>query len=105
MRRARMQKTAYEIGQMKIDGLHQVAAYRRIPHIYEEDMTDVEFQVEIEACCVLKVRWAIRACRGGLWRSISEACFTGQTPMRRPYEFALGGAGTDPSLPVGADGS
>ena len=106
MRRARMQKTAYEIGQMKIDGLHQAAAYRRIPHIYREDMTDVEFQVEIER--VLRPEGALGYSRmsGRLMEiNLGSVLYGPNADAPTPYEFALGGAGTDPSLPVGADGS
>lgn len=106
MRRARMQKSAYEIGQMEADGLHQAQAYRRIPRIYKEDMTDVEFQIEIER--VLRLEGALGYSRmsGRLMEiNLGSVLYGDNADAPTPYEFALGGAGTDPSLPVGADGS
>ena len=92
MRRARMQKTAYEIGQMKIDGLHQAAAYRRIPHIYREGATDVEFQVEIER--VLRLEGALGYSRtpGRLMEiNLGSVLYGPNADAPTPYEFALGG--------------
>lgn len=106
MRRARMQKTPYEIKMMTVDGLHQCAAYRRIPHIYKEDMTDLEFQIEIER--VLRLEGCLGHSRmaGRLMEiNLGSVLYGVNADAPTPYEFALGGAGVDPSLPVGADGS
>ena len=48
VRKARMVKTPWEIDQMRFDGIHQAEVYRRIRLCYKEDMTDIEFQIEIE---------------------------------------------------------
>ena len=48
MKRARMVKTDAEIEAIRQDGLRQAAAYRQIPRVYQEEMTDIEFQIEIE---------------------------------------------------------
>lgn len=106
MRRARMQKTPYEIELMKTDGLHQASVYRRLPHLYHEDMTDVEFQIEIER--VLRLEGALGYSRmsGRLMEiNLGSVLYGENADTPTPYDFALGGAGTDPSLPVGADGS
>lgn len=106
LRRARMQKTPYEIRQMEVDGLHQCAVYRRIPHIYKEDMTDVEFQIELER--ILRLEGCLGRSRmsGRLMEiNLGSVLYGENADVPTPYEFALGGAGTDPSLPVGADGS
>ena len=106
MRRARMQKTPLELKLMQIDGLHQAAVYKRLPHLYREDMTDVEFQIEIER--VLRLEGALGYSRmsGRLMEiNLGSVLYGENADTPTPYEFALGGGGTDPSLPVGADGS
>ena len=106
MREARMRKTPYEIGQMEADGLHQAAVYRRIPRVFKEDMTDVEFQIEIEH--ILRMEGCLGRARmsGSLMEiNMGSVLYGENADAPTPYEFALGGAGTDPSLPVGADGS
>lgn len=106
LRMARMQKTPYEIRQMEIDGLHQSEVYRRIPHLYKEEMSDVEFQIEIER--VLRLEGCLGKSRmsGRLMEiNLGSVLYGENADAPTPYEFALGGAGADPSLPVGADGS
>ncbi len=70
-------------------------------------MTDVEFQVEIER--VLRLEGALgysRVSPGRLMEiNLGSVLYGPNADAPTPYEFALGGVGTDPSLPVGADGS
>lgn len=106
LREARMVKTDYEIEKMRRDGMHQAAVYHAVPHLYKEDMTDVEFQIEIERAlrregCLGFVRTAGKLMEINLGSVISGA----NADAPSPYDFSMGGAGTDPSLPVGADGS
>ena len=56
LRKSRMVKTEWEIDRMKEDGIHQAEVYRRVTKCYQEDMTDLEFQIEIER--VLRSRGA-----------------------------------------------
>lgn len=106
LRDARIVKTPYEIEKMKVDGMHQAAVYRNIPRLYKEDMTDVEFQIEIERTlrregCLGYVRTAGQFMEINMGSVISGP----NADAPSPYDFSMGGAGTDPSLPVGADGS
>lgn len=106
MRKARMVKTPYEIHLMEIDGLHQATVYHRIPHVYKEDMSDVEFQIEIERILRLEGALGFSRVSGNLMEiNLGSVLYGPNADVPTPYEFALGGAGTDPSLPVGADGS
>lgn len=106
MRDARLVKTDFEIEKMRKDGLHQAAVYRNIPRLFKPDMTDLEFQIEIERelrreGCLGYLRTA-----GHLMEINMGSVIAGEnadTPT--PYDFALGGAGVDPSLPVGANGA
>lgn len=102
---ARMVKTPYEIRLMKADGAHQAAVYHRVTKCYSPDMTDVEFQIEIERVlrregCLGFVRTNGRMMEINLGSVIAGD----NADCPGPYDFTMGGAGTDPSLPVGAVG-
>lgn len=105
LRRARMVKTDYEIIKMKEDGMKQAAAYSKVSRCYREDMTDLEFQIEIERVLRLEGCLGILRTAGNRMELNLGSVINGEnadTPS--PYDFAMGGEGTDPSLPVGANG-
>lgn len=105
LRRSRMVKTPFEIELMKEDGLHQCAAYRRFTKAYREGMSDVEFQIELER--ILRLEGALGYSRksGNLMEINLGSVIAGDNADNpTPFNFSMGGAGTDPSLPVGADG-
>ncbi len=106
MRSVRAVKTPLEIKMMEESGILQAKVYGEIPKLYVDGMTDLEFQYEIER----KLR--LEGCLGQFRVSGSELeifmgnVLTGDnadTPS--PYDFAMGGAGANPSLPVGANGT
>lgn len=104
--KARMVKTPWELDRMKEDGIHQAEVYRRVTHCYREDMTDVQFQVEIER--VLRLEGCLGCVRtsGDLMDINLGSVIAGDNAdVPGPYDFTMGGAGIDPSLPVGADGT
>lgn len=106
LRRARMIKTPREIDMMRYDGIHQAEAYRRIARCFKEDMTDIEFQIEIER--VLRLEGCLGYIRtsGNLMEINMGSVIAGDNAdAPGPYEFTMGGAGVDPSLPVGANGT
>lgn len=105
MKEARAVKTPFEISLLKADGVRQAAAYARVPRIYKEEMTDVEFQIELERelrleGCLGYYRTSGRSMEINLGTVLNGDNADAPTP----YDFALGGGGADPSLPVGADG-
>ena len=105
LREARMVKTPKEIETMKADGVRQAAAYSRIPHIYKEDMTDIEFQIEIERVLRLEGCLGYYRTSGRLMEINMGSVLNGENAdAPTPYDFAVGGGGADLSLPVGADG-
>lgn len=105
LREARMVKTAAEIEVMKADGVRQAAAYARIPRIYNEDMTDIEFQIEIERVLRLEGCLGYYRTSGRLMEINMGSVLNGENAdAPTPYDFAVGGGGADLSLPVGADG-
>lgn len=106
IRRARMTKTDWEINEMKYDGIHQTESYRKFSKAYKADMTDVEFQIELERILRLEGCLGYSRVSGNLMEINLGSVLNGKnadTPS--PYEFAMGGAGVSSSLPGGADGT
>ena len=105
MRRARAIKTDFELKLMRQDGLRQTAVYSEIKHCYQEDMTDLEFQIEIER--VLRRAGCLgylRVSGNKMQLNMGSVLSGPNADAPSPYDFSMGGAGTDPSLPVGASG-
>ena len=106
LRAARAVKTPAEIEQMRRSGIAQAEVYSRIPHLYAEGMSDIELQIEIERALRLHGCLGIFRIAGQSMELHMGNVLTGanaDTPS--PYDFAMGGAGLDPSIPVGADGT
>lgn len=105
MREARMIKTDFEIGKMREDGRRQCAVYSRISGVYRPDMTDLEFQTEIER--LLRREGCLgylRAAGSRMELNMGSVLSGPNADEPSPYDFSMGGAGADPSLPVGASG-
>lgn len=105
MRKARSVKTDYELKLMREDGLRQAEVYKQIKHCYQEDMTDLEFQIEIER--VLRREGCLgflRAAGTRMELNMGSVLAGPNADAPSPYDFSMGGGGTDPSLPVGASG-
>lgn len=105
MRNARMLKTESEISRMREDGRRQSGVYSMVKHLYTEDMTDLELQIEIERLmrregCLGYLRVAGRRMELNMGSVIAGP----NADVPSPYDFSMGGAGYDPSLPVGASG-
>ncbi|MCL1888000.1 MAG: Xaa-Pro peptidase family protein [Kiritimatiellaeota bacterium] len=102
LRRARCYKTAHEIAIMREGGARHAGAVATFPQFFKAGMTDQEFAAGCEAA----VRHAGSL---GLFRihGMSMECHMGtvlagdNAGAESPYDFALGGAGLDDSLPVG----
>lgn len=106
MRIARSVKTPAEIRMMKISGEKQERVYRRIPHLFRPGMTDLELQVEIERTSRLEGclgQFRISGDSMELYMANILVGDNADTPT--PYDFAMGGEGLDPSLPVGCNGT
>ncbi len=102
--RAVKDKEAHDL--LKLSGEKQVYVYSRIPRLYKEGMSDIELQIEIERVSRLQGclgQFRISGDSMELYMGNVLAGDNADTPS--PYDFAMGGAGIDPSLPVGADGT
>lgn len=106
IRNARMVKTQYEIEQMRIDGKKHTKVYGKISDLYRPGMTDVELQIAIERELRLEGCLGYARVAGNLMEINLGSVLAGDNADNpSPYEFAMGGAGTDPSLPGGANGT
>jgi len=105
LRQSRMIKTPWEIEQFRISAGKHAEAYRKIPSVFRKGMTDIEFQIEIER--VMRQQGSL-----GLFRVFGRnmdifmgSVLTGNNAAKSsPFDFALGGAGIHPSIPIGASG-
>lgn len=105
MRRARAVKTAEEIEMIRKSGVKHVHVYSRIPHLYQAGMTDMELQVEIERVSRLEGCLGQFRISGDSMELYMGNVLVGENAdAPSPYDFAMGGQGLDPSLPVGACG-
>ncbi|MDE6395682.1 MAG: M24 family metallopeptidase, partial [Muribaculaceae bacterium] len=80
--------------------------YSHIPSLYRPGMSDVELQIEIERVTRLEGGTGMFRVNGEDMELNNGSVLVGanaDTPS--PYDFAMGGRGCLPSLPVGADGT
>ena len=102
---ARSRKTQYELNKLRISGLKQEHVYRRIPKIFTPGMTDVSLQIEIERLLRLEgCLGQFRVAGNDMELYMGHVLVGDNADAPSPYDFAMGGAGCDPSLPVGASG-
>lgn len=105
LRRLRAEKTTFEIEQMKLCADQHVKVYEKIPSLYRAGMTDLELQIEIER--LMRINGSM-----GIFRSYGENMdiFMGSllagdnADIQSPFDFALGGQGTDVTMPIGSAG-
>lgn len=106
MRQARSVKTPAEIDLISESGLRQERVYRLVPELYRPGMTDIELQIEIERALRLEGCLGLFRISGSSMELFMGNILAGDNADNpATYDFAMGGAGADPSLPVGADGT
>lgn len=106
LRKIRAVKSEYEIAQIKESAQIHAEVYKLIPSLYRRGMSDLELQIEIERQMRLHGS-------AGIFRSFGEnmEIFMGSmlagdnAQAASPYDFALGGEGTTPLLPLGVNGT
>ncbi|MBB4036323.1 Xaa-Pro aminopeptidase [Dysgonomonas hofstadii] len=105
MRKIRSVKTSFETEQIRLCARRHEAVYKLIHSLFRRGMTDIEFQVEIEH--VMRQHGSL-----GLFRSYGDnmdiymgSLLAGENAEApSPFDFALGGAGATPVIPIGASG-
>ena len=105
MRRARAVKTAFELDMLSRSGVIQAHVYKEIPKLFKVGMSDIELQVEIERVSRLDgCLGQFRISGDSMELYMGNVLAGANADAPSPYDFAMGGAGLDPSLPVGANG-
>lgn len=103
---ARSVKTDVELEKMRMSGAKHELVYRRIPQLYSPGMTDIELQIEIERSLRLEgCLGQLRADGEDMEVHMGNLLAGDNADSPSPYDFSMGGAGLDPSLPVGANGT
>lgn len=105
LRNIRSVKTIFEIQQVRECAKQHEAVYKLIPSLFKRGMTDVELQIEIER--QMRLHGSI-----GIFRSYGQnmdihmgSLLVGDNAeVPSPFDYALGGKGTNGSLPLGASG-
>ncbi len=106
IRRVRSRKTPFEIEQVRYSGAIHSKLYDIIPSIFRVGMSDVELTAELEYHARKLGGLGNMRVFGSTMESLSGSILAGSnadTPS--PFDFALGGAGLDSSMPVGCNGT
>lgn len=106
MRSLRAIKTPWEIGQTRQAARVHEAVYREIPACFRPGMTDLELQFEIEKRMRRNGSFGLFRAFGANMDIFMGSILAGanaETPSA--FDFALGGAGMHPSVPLGANGT
>ena len=103
IRKARMIKTTWEVDQFRFSSAKHAEVFRLIPSLFRKGMTEIEFQIKIEQ--------VMRQCGSiGIFRTFGANMniFMGSLLSGKnadspsPFDFALGGKGIHPCVPIGA---
>ncbi|MFR9602615.1 MAG: Xaa-Pro peptidase family protein [Rikenellaceae bacterium] len=106
IRRARSRKTPYEIEQARYSGVMHSKLYDLIPSIFRVGMRDIDLAAELEYHARKLGSLGNMRIFGSTMEPLAGSILVGEnadTPS--PFDFALGGAGLDGSLPVGCNGT
>ncbi|MFR9651820.1 MAG: Xaa-Pro peptidase family protein [Rikenellaceae bacterium] len=106
MRRTRSRKTPHEIEQVRYSGVMHSKLYDLIPSIFKYGMRDIDLVAELEYHARLLGSLGSMRVFGTTMESLAGSLLVGDNAdAPSPYDFALGGAGLDGSLPVGCNGT
>lgn len=106
MRMARAVKTSWEVNQIRLSGEKQTYVYKRIPRLFRNGMTDLELQIEIEHELRLEGCLGQFRISGDTMELFMGSLLVGENADNpTAYDFAMGGAGVNGSLPGGANGT
>lgn len=103
LRRLRMVKSADEIADIREVALWHDTVFEAIPYMYRAGMTDWELAAAVEYDARLKGHLGIMRCSGIRLESVFSLVLAGDNASApSPYDYAVGGRGRHPSLPMGA---
>ncbi len=105
LRQCRAIKTPYEIRIMKKTGSRHADVIARYASVYEPGMTDQAWSIEMFRLMLQAGNLGLFRIAGGSMEGFMGTILAGDNGGAvSPYDFALGGAGLHPSLPVGQSG-
>ncbi len=105
LRQCRAVKTPYEIQVMKKTGSRHAAVVAQFASVYEPGMTDQAWAVAMFHLMLKAGSLGLFRIAGGSMEGFMGTVLAGDNGgAASPYDFALGGAGLHPSLPVGQSG-
>lgn len=106
LRKVRAVKSHYEQELLRTSGLCHSETYAQIPSLYRAWMTDRTLSIEIERAMRLHGNLGLFRIYGASMEIYFGSVLAGKNAAApSPFDFALGGAGPDPSLPIGANGT
>ena len=105
VRQCRAVKTPYEIRVMRLTGSRHAAVVSRFASVYEPGMTDQAWSIEMFHLMLQAGSLGLFRIAGSSMEGFMGTVLAGDNGgAASPYDFALGGAGLHPSLPVGQSG-
>lgn len=106
IRKARSVKTEYEVEVFRRSAQLHTKAYEQIPSVYQKGMTDLDFSIEVERLMRKNGNLGLFRVFGQSMEIFMGSVLSGNNAAApSPYDFALGGAGTHHSLPIGVNGT
>jgi Xaa-Pro aminopeptidase len=105
LRQSRSIKTPHEIRIMKKTGARHADVVMRFASVYEPGMTDQAWSIEMFRLMLQSGNLGLFRIAGGSMEGFMGTILAGDNGgAASPYDFALGGAGLHPSMPVGQCG-
>ncbi len=105
LRNLRAVKTPAEIALIRRTAARHTELYRRLPALYRPGMSELEFAAEIEKQARLSGHLGIFRAFGRRMEIFMGSLLSGENAAAvSPFDFALGGRGQHPSVPVGMTG-
>ena len=102
IRAARSVKTKLEVELFRRSGVAHAKAYSAVPSVYRPGMTDLDFSIEVERLMRSEGCLGIFRINGRSMEIFMGSILAGDNAeVASPYDFALGGRGLSPTLPVG----
>lgn len=103
LRKIRSIKTEFELSQVRECAKTHQIVYNQIPSVFKRGMTDIELQIEIERLMRLNGSMGFFHTYGENMDIHMGSILVGENAEApSPFDFALGGKGSDPTLPIGA---
>ncbi len=104
IRAVRTIKTDYEIALMRKSSTLHTQLYEMIPSLYKEGMSDYDIEIAIEYEARKLGSLGLFRIFGTSMEIFAGSVLAGENALTpSPYDFAMGGAGTNESMPVGAN--